>query len=253
MGHRKTRVDTERRDGESVGMLPHLKVGKGQLPECIIIPGAPERAKLIADLLTDSKLISANREYHTFVGKFNGISVAVISAGVGAAGAAIAYEEAIAAGGRVLIRVGTAGSLSEAVNSGDLVVVTAAIRDEGLTRQLLPIEYPAVADLSVISALRRSAAGNAHVVHTGVVLSTEAFYTGRFSLDRDFLAGAGALCVEMECSTLFVVASMHRVRAGAILAVNGDTSKNKELIESAVNEEVTAALNALSTLTDRKK
>ena len=172
----------------------------------------------------------------------------MIPTGGGAAGAAIAYEEAIAAGGSVLIRVGTAGSLMREVRSGDLVVATAAVRDEGLTRQLLPVEYPAVADPAVISALCRGAAATGHNFHTGVVLSTEAFYPGRFGLDRAMLGKVGVLCVEMECSTLFVIGAVRRVRTGAILAVNGDTSRNKQVIEEAIRAGIIAALDGVREL-----
>ena len=229
-------------------ILPHLKISRGSIPEGVILPGAPERASLIAGLLSGTKQLAANREYLTFVGRYKGEPLAVISAGIGAAGAAIAYEEAIAAGGTLLVRVGTAGSLMKEVRSGDIVVATAAVRDEGLTRQLLPVEYPAVADPTVVSALCRSAAATGHNLHAGVVLSTEAFYPGKFSLNRTVLGEAGVLCVEMECSTLFVIGAVRRIRTGAILAVNGDTSRDKQAIESAIKAEIKAALEGVHRL-----
>jgi uridine phosphorylase len=35
-------------------------------------------------------------------------------------------------------------------------------------------------------------------------------------------ARAGAICVETECSALFIVGTMRRVRTGAIVAIDGD-------------------------------
>jgi len=35
-------------------------------------------------------------------------------------------------------------------------------------------------------------------------------------------AAAGAISVEMECSALFIVGTLRRVRTGAIVAIDGD-------------------------------
>ncbi|MEW5825622.1 MAG: purine-nucleoside phosphorylase, partial [Candidatus Bipolaricaulota bacterium] len=126
--------------------LPHLLVRPGDLPETVLLPGDPARAARIAERLDGAERLAANREYHSFRGWYRGQMLGVTSAGVGAAGAAIAYEEAIRAGARTLLRVGTAGSLSDSVLPGDLVVVVAAARGDGASRLLVPIEMPAVAD-----------------------------------------------------------------------------------------------------------
>lgn len=38
------------------------------------------------------------------------------------------------------------------VKSGDLVIATGAIRNEGTSREYAPIEFPAVADIDVVNA-----------------------------------------------------------------------------------------------------
>ena len=43
------------------------------------------------------------------------------------------------------------------VCGGDIVIATAAIRQEGTSREYLPIEFPAAADFSVVAALREAA------------------------------------------------------------------------------------------------
>ena len=83
--------------------------------------------------------------------------VTVVSTGVGASGAAVAFEEAIMAGAKTLIRVGTTGSLQDVVKTGDLIVATAAVRNDGVGDQLLPVEFPAVADLTVSGSLIEAA------------------------------------------------------------------------------------------------
>ena len=62
--------------------LPNLKMDPERLPERVIVCGDPNRAQKIAALLTESILLSVNREYHSYVGKWNGQDVAVVSHGV---------------------------------------------------------------------------------------------------------------------------------------------------------------------------
>ncbi|MFC2095289.1 purine-nucleoside phosphorylase [Candidatus Bipolaricaulota bacterium] len=223
-------------------MHPHLKLDA--LPSVVLFPGDPKRAEQIASHLEDSTRLAANREYHSYCGIAHRIPIGVVSAGVGGAGAAIAYHEAIAAGARVLIRIGTAGKLRPDVLSGDVVIATAAVREDGVSRQLLPLEFPAVADPDVVAALRQAAedAGQRH--HVGVVHTTGMFYSASLALDRELTGAAGALCVEMECSTLFIVAAKQGVAAGAILAINGDASPDKSLIPSAIDAAIVISIAA---------
>lgn len=51
-----------------------------------------------ADLMDTAELVSANREYHTFVGMWKGTPLTVASHGIGGAGASCCFEELIQAG-----------------------------------------------------------------------------------------------------------------------------------------------------------
>jgi len=237
---------------------PHLLIDPGDLPETVLFPGDPKRAERIAERLDDAKRVAANREYHSYRGSYRGVPVGVTSAGVGAAGAAIAYEEAIRAGVRTLIRVGTAGSLCDGVRAGDLVVPIAAVRGEGASRQLVPLEVPAVADPDVSAALWEAARALGGGVHRGVGVSVDAFYRGVLDLGLDAYAASGAICVEMECSALYIVALLRRVRAGSILAIDGDARSasagqhdpHRDLIRDAVDREIGVALDAAARLAE---
>ena len=64
------------------------------------------------------------------------------------------------------------------------------------------------------------------------------------------LSEAGVLCVEMECAALFCVAALRRVRAGAILAIDGDArvaaggayDPHREEVRRAIDAEIGVAL-----------
>ena len=233
-------------------MCPHLLIAPGDLPEIVLFPGDPKRAERIAERFDHAECVATNREYHSYRGTYCGIPVGATSAGVGAAGAAIAYEEAIRAGVKTLIRIGTAGSLCDEVRAGDLVVPVAAVRAEGVSRQLVPIEMPAVADPDVSAALWAAARASGGGVHRGIGVSVDAFYRGVLDLGLEAYAASGAACVEMECAALYIVARLRRVHAGAILAIDGDAraaaagqhDPHRDLVRNAVDREIDVALAA---------
>ncbi len=235
---------------------PHLLIDPGDLPEIVLFPGDPKRAERIAERLERAERVAANREYYSYRGTYRGVSVGVTSAGVGAAGAAIAYEEAIRVGVKTLIRVGTAGSLCDSVHAGDLVVPIAAVRGEGTSRQLVPMEVPAVADPDVSAALWAAARASGGGVHRGVGVSVDAFYRGVLDLGLDAYAASGAICVEMECAALYAIALLRRVRAGSILVIDGDARSasagqhdpHRDLVRNAVDREIEVALDAVTRL-----
>ena len=157
--------------------------------------------------------------------------VSVTSTGIGGPSAAIAVEELVKLGAHTFIRVGTSGGMQPDCREGDLAIVTAAIRDEGTSLHYLPVEFPAVADLTVTSALRRAAATIGARAHLGVSQSKDSFY-GEDEPERMPIAprlrerwaawvGGGAICSEMEAAAIFVVASIHRVRAGGVMVMGG--------------------------------
>ena len=153
---------------------------------------------------------------------------------------------------KILIRVGTAGSLQDHVRDGDLVVALGAVRAEGTTPRLLPLEFPALSDPEVTAALWEEAKA-ASGVHRGVVVTLDPFYRGVLDLGLDVYAQSGALAVEMECSAIFCVAQLRGAKAGAILAIDGDARRatlgeynpHREVVRRAVDREIEVALNAL--------
>lgn len=236
--------------------LPNLKVESKFLPKGFIVCGDPERAKSIATQLKDNKKIGQNREYHTYSGIWNDVEIGVISHGVGAPGAAVCFEELIQGGVEALIRVGTAGSYQDKIPPGSLVISSASARCDGLTSQLVPQGFPAVANRSIIEALSKAGSefGPEMLIHEGITLTLDAFYSGVLEFPHEIYKRAGILAVEMENAALFVIAALRGVRAGAILAIDGYADSNlrdnynphTETVNKAVFAETKIALNALA-------
>jgi uridine phosphorylase len=233
--------------------LPILQIHSEDIPPYALVCGDPMRAELISRRLEGARELAFSREYRTFVGEINGVRIAVVSHGVGSAGAAICFEELIRAGATTLIRVGTAGSYSEHMPAGSLIVSTAAVRAEGLTRQLVPDGFPAVGDSRVVEALYEAALELDGIVRKGITVSLDVFFQGVVDIPHKQYKQAGAIAVEMEIAALYVVASLRGARAGAIVAVDGYADADlaavydphKDVVTQAVEREIEAALRAV--------
>jgi len=137
--------------------LYHVQFRAGDVGRYVLLPGDPGRVERIARYLDNPRFVVSNREYCTWTGTLLGEKVSVTSTGIGCPSTAIAVEELIMIGADTFIRVGTAGGIQPENKTGDVAIITGAIRDEGTTSQYLPIEFPALADLDVTLALREAA------------------------------------------------------------------------------------------------
>ena len=214
---------------EGAGIQYHIGLREGDVGEYVILPGDPKRCAKIAEFLDDSKFIQDSREYVTYTGYLDGVKVSVMSTGMGGPSAAIGLEELVRCGAKTFIRVGTCGGMQLNVEGGDLVIANASIRMEGTTKEYAPIEYPAVADFTVTTALVQAAKRLGYKFHIGVAQSKDSFYGQHepevkpvgYELMNKWNAWirCGALASEMESAALFIVGSYLRVRVGSILLV----------------------------------
>ncbi|MBU3645421.1 MAG: nucleoside phosphorylase [Candidatus Nanopelagicaceae bacterium] len=210
----------------------HTHTVPGDVGKYVLLPGDPGRVPLIAAHLEDAKHIATNREYVTYTGWLDGEKVSVTSTGIGCPSSAIAVEELYRCGADTFIRVGTSGSLQPGTKSNDLAIVTGAIRHEGTSSHYMPIEFPAVCDLEVVTAMRTAVNRLGVRYQVGISHSKDSFY-GEVEPERSAISEelkdlwrawqiGGAICSEMEISTICVVSSILRARAGGIMAMHGE-------------------------------
>lgn len=242
-------------------LQPHIMCGVGDVARYVMIPGDPKRVERIAGFFDESLKVAEYRGFVTYTGRVDGIGVSACSTGIGCPSAAIVVEELARIGAETFIRVGTTGSLQPSVEVGDIVIASAAVRGDGTSRGYVPIEYPAVADFNVTTALVRAAQRSKRRVHFGPVLTSDDFYGDVDSLR--LWSRFDVLSVEMECSAIFTLAKVRKLRAGAILAVDGDplTGAGKgefepgekrgeldERVQKAIKEETCVAIDAVKIL-----
>ncbi|SIS08840.1 nucleoside phosphorylase [Natronorubrum thiooxidans] len=200
---------------------PHLLVDEGDLTDRVLIPGDPGRVDRIAGHCDEAETIAENREYKVVNATYEGQELTICSTGIGCPSAAIALEELANVGVETFIRVGTTGALQSDIEIGDMVVATGAAKNEGTTKRYEAVEYPAVPDYDVLSALVDSAEANDEDVHVGPIASDDAYYAESEDAVADWEA-AGLLAVEMEAAAVFSLARRKGLRAGAICTVDGN-------------------------------
>ena len=198
----------------------------------------------------------------SYLGSINGQKVLVMSTGMGGPSTAIAVEELSLIGIENLIRVGTSGGMQLDVEAGDIVVASSAIRQEGTSKEYVPIEFPAVADIDLVNALRNAANELGMKNHTGVVHCKDSFY-GQHSPERmpvgyelqqkwQAWIKAGALCSEMETASLYTVASCLRMKAAAVLLVIWNQEREAAGLPQEkcldVDREIKVAIKALQNI-----
>ena len=223
---------------EGAGYQYHTHVGKGDVGRYVILTGDPGRCEYIVSFFDDPKFVAYNREYNCYTGTLNGEKVSVISHGIGGASTAICVEELAKCGADTFIRMGTSGGMQDDVIGGDVVIASGAIRAEGTSKEYAPIEYPAVATFDVVTALVQGAKKTGAKYHVGVAQCKDSFFgqhepetkpVGPELLYKwDAWIKCGALCSEMESSTLFVVGDYLRVRTGSILLVVANQERAKK-------------------------
>lgn len=200
----------------------HIRITKGAMPRYCLIPGDPARAERIASRFQRAEETIRNREYLGFRGEVEGVPIGVCSTGIGGPSTSIAVEELANIGVDTFIRVGSAGGRQETIPVGSLVVVTGAHRGEGTSLAYLPPEFPAVADLDATSALIAAARDLGLTPTVGICTTRDAFYRRDQALADRLSKEGGVVAAEQECSTVFIVATVRRVRAGAVLAIDSN-------------------------------
>jgi len=207
----------------------HLEAVRGSVADAVLLPGDPLRAKFIADkYLEGAVCYNQRRAAYGFTGRYDGCRVSVQATGMGVPSISIYVHELVCElGARVLIRVGTCGSMQPDVRLGDIVVAQAACTDSSINgRTFCGMTYSPIADFELLRRFHALALSKGVAIKVGNVLTTDLFYQkdeGWF----DVWAAHGVLAAEMETSALYTLAAKNGVRALSVLTIS-DMLTNKE-------------------------
>ncbi len=213
----------------------HLKCEKEDIAEYVMLVGNPQRAEKVSKLLESPRLVNEYRLLYVYTGTYKGERITVATTGMGAPSTAIVLEELIHLGGKVFIRVGSAGGIDPNLSVGDVVIATGSVRDDGTTPVYLRPSFPAVADFDILKTMIETGKEIKKDVAYGVVISEDPFYIPYPKEEMEKFAQSGVKAIEMESGCVFIVSQFRGVKAGAVFGLDGNVYMNKIKPEGTEN------------------
>ena len=146
--------------------------------------------------------------------------VSLVNFSVGSPVAALIIEVLATAEPKATLFLGMAGGLHRSLEVGDFILPTAAIRDEGASRHLMPSQVPALPTFKVQKFISQIIVERGLDYRTGVVHSTDYRFWEFDERFKQQLYDERALAIDMETATLFSVGFASKVPIGALLLVS---------------------------------
>jgi len=201
---------------------PHIACEPGDIAKTILMPGDPLRSKFVAETyLKDAKLVNNIRGIQGYTGTYKGVPVSVMASGMGMPSMGIySYELFNVFDVDHIIRIGTAGGISENLKLRSVVLGIGACTNSDFIMSQLPMKGHFAPTASFL--LLETAVAAARELGTDVVVgnlyTTDAFYdkTG-WTLEWGKL---GCLAVEMEAAGLYFGAHAAGKHALAICTIS---------------------------------
>ncbi len=191
---------------------PHISAKEGDFAKTVLMPGDPLRTKMIAEnYLDDFRLVNEVRGALGYTGFYKNTPVSVMTSGMGIPSMGIySYELFNFYGVDNIIRIGSAGALSDKLDLYDIVAAMGACTNSNYASQYgLNGTYSPIADYTILSKYAEICRKMNVDIHVGNILTSEAFYSADEECNLKWRE-MGVLAVEMEAAALY----MNAARAG---------------------------------------
>lgn len=209
---------------------PHNSAAQGDFAKTVLMPGDPLRARFIAEtFLKDARLVNNVRGIQGYTGTYNDTPVSVMASGMGMPSIGIYSHELYSQYGvENIMRIGSAGAISEKLKLRDVVAAQAACTNSNFAHQYkLPGTFAPIADFTLLETAVRVAREMGVEMPVGNLLSSDTFYDASQST-MDW-AKMGVLAVEMEAAALYMTAASLGKRALAICSISDSIVTGEEL------------------------
>ena len=180
---------------------PHINAKAGEIAKTVLMPGDPLRAKFIAEtFLTDPKLVNNVRGVQGHTGTWKGVPVTVMASGMGIPSISIySWELYHYYDVDNIIRIGSAGALSDDLDVMDIVIGQGACTNSVLPSTFgTPGLYAPIADYTLLQKAVEAAEEHKAKFMVGNILSSDNFYAAEGQSANDLWkrmgVGGGALC-----------------------------------------------------------
>lgn len=227
---------------------PHNMAAKGDFAKTVLMPGDPLRAKYIAEnMLENARLVNDVRGMLGYTGLYSGKPVSVMASGMGMPSMGIySYELFNFYDVENIIRIGSAGALSEKLDLFDIVAAIGACTNSAYGSQYgLNGSFAPTASYDLLKKFDEASSKLGYHIHIGNVLSSDTFYTAEEDCNEKWRA-MGVLAVEMETAALYMNASKAGKNALAVFTISDCPFKKTETTaqerQTKFNEMIKAAL-----------
>ena len=202
---------------------PHINAPEGAFARTVLMPGDPLRSKFIADnYLQDAVLVNNVRGVQGYTGAYKGKKVSVMASGMGMPSIGIySYELFNFYGVENIIRIGSAGALTDKLQLRDVVAGMSAYTDSSYGEQFgyRGSMAPCCSWALLSAAMKAAGELGVHLV-PGPVCSHDAFYAQGDYNSTPILNRLGVLCVEMESFALYLNAAAAGKNALSLLTIS---------------------------------
>ncbi len=201
---------------------PHISAEKGDFARTVLMPGDPLRSRFIAEnFLASPRLVNNVRGVQGYTGTYEGVPVSVMASGMGMPSIGIySYELYSFYGVENIIRVGSAGALSDKLHVRDIVIGIGACTNSSFGSQYgLPGTFAPTADYHLLETAVGEARLRGIPVTVGNLCSSDTFYDDREDSARRWQR-MGVLAIEMEAAALYMTAARLGKRALAICTIS---------------------------------
>ena len=201
---------------------PHNSAALGDFAKTVLMPGDPLRAKFIAEnFLTDARLVNNVRGINGYTGTYQSVPVSVMASGMGIPSIGIySYELYTQYGVENIMRIGSAGAMSEDVHVRDIVIGMGACTNSHFGDQYkLSGTFAPIASYTMMKTAIESAEDVGARYHVGNILSSDTFYSDDANANAGWMK-MGVLAVEMEAAGLYMTAARLKKNALAICTIS---------------------------------
>ena len=208
----------------------HTQLSNEDVGNYALLVRDSKRAQKVSEFLQKAEMVGQNREFVTYRGLIANERVIAISTGIGGPATAIVVEELHELGVHTIIKVGMCISMQPHITNGAIIIPYGVVRGGKTAHEYIGVEYPAVPHPEILLALKRKGKNRQKPLHLGIIYSKDAFFKDEPEKMPDsegikrywkILRRANVIASEMESDTLFVIAAIREMRAGAVFTAIG--------------------------------
>ena len=201
---------------------PHINAKEGDFAKTVLMPGDPLRSRFIAETyLENRRLVNDVRGVQGYTGTYKGVPVSVMASGMGMPSIGIySYELFNFYGVENILRVGSAGAISEKLKVRDIVLGQGACTNSSFGDQFgFRGHFAPIADFGLLRCAAQIAEERGVRYAVGNLLSSDTFYDDDPTASSKWMK-LGVMAIEMEAAALYYNAARSGKKALAVCTIS---------------------------------